>query len=107
MAKAIDRFIDRFWHRGALRRWARLADGAGEMDLEDLQMLRGRAWGMRRHLDRVLHVAEGRLALPVIGSNAILRPMGTDWAWRPALWRGQIALPGLSSVLSGAGDRPA
>jgi hypothetical protein len=24
--------------------------------------------------------------------------MGTDWAWRPALWRGQIAVPGLSSV---------
>lgn len=98
MAKAIDRFIDRFWHRGALRRWARLADGAEEMDLEDLRRLRGRAWGMRRHLDRVLHVAEGRLALPVIGSNAIVRPMGTDWAWRPPLWRGQIAAPGQSSV---------
>jgi Family of unknown function (DUF6478) len=102
MAKAIDRFIDRFWHRGALRRWARLGDAAGEMDLEDLRMLRGRAWGMRRHLDRVLHEAEGRLALPVIGSNAILRPMGTDWAWRPALWRGRIAVPGLSSVANRA-----
>ena len=99
---AIDRFLDRFWHRGALRRWSRLGDGAEAMDLEALRVLRGRAWGMRRHLDRVLHVAEGRLALPVIGSNAILRPMGTDWAWRPPLWKGAIAVPGLSSVPSKA-----
>ena len=102
MAKAIDRLIDRFWHRGAQRRWARLAETAEAMDLETLKVLRGRAWGMRRHLDRVLHVAEGRLALPVIGSNAILRPMGTDWAWRPALWRGAIPVPGLATVPSKA-----
>jgi len=55
---------------------------------------------MRRHLDRLIHVAEGRLALPVIGSNAIPRPLGTDWAWRPALWRGPIPVPGYSSVAS-------
>ena len=50
---------------------------------------------MRRQLDRLIHVAEGRLALPVIGSNAIPRPLGTDWAWRPDLWRGPIAGAGL------------
>lgn len=72
------------------------------MDLESLHALRGRAWSMRRHLDRVLHLAEGRLALPVMGSNAILRPMGTDWAWRPAVWRGAIPVPGQSSVQSKA-----
>ena len=83
MSKRFDRFLDRFWHRGAVRRWAQLAERAGAMDLDDLRMLRGRAWGLRRQLDRVLHEAEGRLALPVIGTNAILRPMGTDWAWRP------------------------
>jgi hypothetical protein len=98
MAGAFDRFLDRFWHRGAVRRWSRLADRAGRMELDELRALRGRAWGMRRHLDRVLHEAEGRLALPVIGSNAILRPVGTDWAWRPALWRGPIPVPGLASA---------
>ena len=61
------------------------------MELDDLRGVRARAWGMRRQIDRVLHEAEGRLALPVIGTNAILRPMGTDWAWRPPLWRGAIA----------------
>ncbi len=98
MAQAIDRLLDRFWHRGALRRWTRLAERAGSMGLDDLQLVRGRAWGLRRQLDRVLHEAEGRLALPVIGTNAILRPMGTDWAWRPPLWRGLVAVPGMASV---------
>jgi hypothetical protein len=98
MARAFDRFLDRFWNRGAVRRWSRLAEGADALPLDELRLLRGRARGLRRHLDRVLHVAEGRLALPVIGSDAILRPMGTDWAWRPPLWRGAIAVPGLASV---------
>ncbi len=98
MARTIDRFLDRFWHRGAIRRWERLAERAGAMELDDLRGARARAWGMRRQIDRVLHEAEGRLALPVIGTNAILRPMGTDWAWRPPLWRGAIPVPGVASV---------
>lgn len=98
MSATLDRMIDRFWTRGAARRWSRLADRSGSMDLEELRMLRGRAWGLRRQVDRVLHEAEGRLALPVIGPNAIVRPMGTDWAWRPTLWRGKIAVPGQASV---------
>lgn len=98
MAKRLDKALDRFWHRGALRRWMRIAEGAEGLELEPLRALRARAWTMRRQLDRVLHVAEGRLALPVIGSNAVPRPMGTDWAWRPALWRGKIAVPGLASA---------
>ena len=38
------------------------------------------------------------LALPVIGSNAMKKPLGTDWAWRPDLWKGPIPVPGFSSV---------
>ena len=81
-----------------LRRWARLADSAGSLSLEALRDLRGRARQTRRQLDRVIHVAEHRLALPVIGSNAIRKPMGADWVWRPDLWKGQIPVPGFSSV---------
>jgi hypothetical protein len=53
---------------------------------------------LRRQIDRVLHLAEHRLALPVIGSNVIRRPMGTDWSWRPMLWVGPIPVPGQASV---------
>ncbi|HMO06225.1 MAG TPA: DUF6478 family protein [Paracoccaceae bacterium] len=98
MAPLLDTMFDRLWHRGAVRRWRRLADGAQALDLEALRHVRGRAWQLRRHLDRVIHHAEHRLALPVIGSNALRRPMGADWVWRPELWTGPIPVPGMSSV---------
>ncbi len=93
-----DRLIDRLIHRRVLRRWRRLADFATGLDLESLQRYRAQAWALRRSLDRVIHLAEHRLALPVIGSNALRRPMGADWVWRPMLWKGPIPVPGYSSV---------
>lgn len=98
MAGRIERLLDRMLFRRAMQRWGRVAEQAPGMDLERLRGFRGRARQMRRELDRVIHEAEHRLALPVIGTNAIRRVMGTDWAWRPALWRGPIAVPGFSSV---------
>ena len=56
------------------------------------------ARAVRRQLDRVIHEADHRLALPVIGANVIRRPLGTDWAWRPDLWRGPMPVPGQASV---------
>lgn len=98
MAGRIAGLIDRFLHRRVLRRWGHAADAAGVADYETLRSLRGRARGLRRILDRVIHAAEHRLALPVIGSNVIRKQMGTDWAWRPEMWKGPIAVPGFSSV---------
>ncbi|MFN3823368.1 MAG: DUF6478 family protein [Pseudorhodobacter sp.] len=98
MSKVPDRLIDRLIHRGALRRWRRLADFAVGLDLESLRRYRSQAWALRRNLDRVIHLAEHRLALPVMGSNALRRPMGSDWIWRPMLWKGPIPVPGYSSV---------
>jgi len=90
--------IDGFLHKRVLRRWGMAADHATDADYETLRALRNRARGLRRNLDRVIHLAEHRLALPVIGSNLIRKPMGTEWAWRPDLWKGPIAVPGFSSV---------
>lgn len=98
MPQDLDRFFDRILHRRALRRWADMAASAGSMDLPTLRRTVARAWSLRRRLDRVIHEAGHRLALPVIGSNAIRRALGTDWAWRPPLWHGPIPVPGLSSV---------
>ncbi len=100
MSTRIDSLIDRLLHRRILRRWEAWANMADRMDLEPLRDLRMRARQARRQLDRVIHVSEHRLALPVIGSNAIRKPMGSDWAWRPDLWKGQIPVPGFSSVQS-------
>jgi hypothetical protein len=98
MRKQGDRLLDRLVHRSVMRRWRRLADFAGGLDLVSLRHYRAQALVLRRNLDRLIHLAEHRLALPNIGSNAMPKPMGTDWSWRPMLWKGPIPVPGLSSV---------
>lgn len=100
MAGSLSRFLDRIvWKRG-LRRWRRSAEAASGLDLEALRDLRGLARQHRRQIDRVLHVAEGRLALPVIGPNPIRRQSGSDWAWRPDLWRGPVPVQGIAAIES-------
>ena len=84
----------------SLRRWRRVAQGAADASLDKLRHQRQQARRLRAHLDRVIHVADGRLALPSIGSNAFAKPHGTDWSWRPELWRGPLPVPGMSSVQS-------
>jgi hypothetical protein len=100
MSSWISAVLDRVMHHRVLRRWGQAADRAEAADLGELRWLRGRARSLRRQLDRVIHLAEYRLALPAIGSNVIRRPMGCDWAWRPDAWRGPISVPGVSSIPS-------
>lgn len=100
MAGRLDGVLDRLVMRRALRRWRKAADAAETQDLESLRRLRGIARQHRHHIDRVLHSAEGRLALPVIGPNPIRRPPGSDWAWRPDLWRGPVPAAGHAGIES-------
>lgn len=90
--------MDRLLHGRALRKWRRAARQSGETGLSDLRAQRNQARQIRAHLDRLIHVADGRLALPRIGSSFFPKPHGTDWSWRPELWRGPVPVPGLSSV---------
>ena len=94
----MSRLLDRLLHTRVLRRWRLAARHAADADLSDLRQQRNQARQLRGHLDRLIHVADGRLALPTIGSSFFPRPHGTDWSWRPELWRGPLPVPGLSSV---------
>lgn len=94
------RLSERIIYRGIQRRWARLALRAETMELGALRRLRGRARSLRRQLDRVLHVADARLTLPLVSSNAMQPPLHSDWAWRPQLWRGPLSPPGMAAVRS-------
>lgn len=86
--------------KGTLRRWDRAARTAGTLDLGALKQLRQRARSLGRRVDKVLHVAEERLALPLEGEAGVRRPMHSDWAWRPELWRGPVKPVGLAMVES-------
>lgn len=98
MGKKFTAMVEQFLQRQALRRWTRTAEAVDGFDLGALRSVRGPARAMKRQIDRVLHVAEGRLALPMIGSTAMRRPASADWAWRPDPWRGPLAVPGMVAV---------
>lgn len=103
MANGFRAFIDRLTDRRAERRWQQASKDAETLDLDALRQLRSRARALRRPIERTLHQADGRLALPLIDSNAILRPPGADWAWRPELWRGPVTPAGHAAVPSRTG----
>lgn len=102
MARRFSSIMETLLHRRTLRRWTAAGQAAPQADVETLRNWRGRARALRRTLDQVIHEAEHRLALPVIGSNVIRKPMGTDWVWRPALWKGPLPTPGIAAAPSKA-----
>jgi hypothetical protein len=83
-----------------LGKWARKARNANEVPLATLRKQSRDARALKAHLDRVIHVAEERLSLPLVGSKKFFKPHNADWSWRPALWRGPLPVQGLSSVQS-------
>lgn len=100
MANRMNGVIDRVFHRRVLARWTRAKDRASQADLLTLRAMRTRAREIRRRLDQVLHIADARLTLPLIGSNAIQKPLHADWAYRPELWRGPLSPPGMAAIES-------
>ncbi len=98
MAGGLRKFLDQINQRLSLRRWSIAAEAAKTAPLGQLRMAAAQAWALRNRLDRVIHQAEHRLSLPLIGSNVIRRPIGTDWAWRPDIWLGPMSKMGYASV---------
>ena len=85
-------------YRITLRRWQRAAQRAKDAKLEALRTERAEARKIKSQLDRLIHIADERLALPMVGSHAFDKPFDSDWAWRPELWRGPLPTPSLSSA---------
>ncbi|MCC6008769.1 MAG: hypothetical protein JJU40_13980 [Rhodobacteraceae bacterium] len=100
MLEGLNHWYRRRINRAALRQWARAADVADALPVEDLQRLRSDARRARAAAEEILHLTEARLALPVSGSAAIRKPVLADWAWRPALWSGPLFPAGLAAPAS-------
>ncbi len=98
MANRFNTLIHKLAQRRALRRWTGLAKAARNMDLADLRAIRADARALNRPLRDLMHVADSRLMLPLIGSNAIQSPANSDWSYRPELWRGPIEPRGIAAV---------
>ena len=87
-------------YRTSLRRWSTAARKASKTKLDELRQERSEARKLKSQLDKLIHVADERLALPMIGSHSFEKPFDSDWAWRPELWRGPLPEIGLSSAPS-------
>ena len=100
MAHQRSGLIERVLLRRARAFWSRAANAAPTSDLSTLRRQRNAARILRQKLDELTYVADSRLALPRIGSSSFPKPPGTDWSWRPQLWRGALPIKGISSVES-------
>ncbi|WP_298849240.1 DUF6478 family protein [uncultured Ruegeria sp.] len=92
------RILDRYLHRKTLGRWRRAAQQAPNATQSELRQQREQARNLRGHLDRLIQQADTRLLRPKIGSVQFSKPVGTDWSWRPDLWRGPLTQPGAASA---------
>ncbi|MHA6324710.1 DUF6478 family protein [Roseivivax sp. CAU 1753] len=92
--------LDGLLQRMTLRRLKRVARGAATADLRQLRRERAQARQLKSEIDEIMHVADSRLALPLIGNQTFPRPHDADWAWRPELWTGPLPRRGMSSVQS-------
>lgn len=101
MANRIKRTLNALAYQRVLRRWRRLAVAAETIELSRLRRWQARAIELRKHIERVIHVSEARLTLPLLGSNAMQPPLFSDWAWRPEVWSGPLAPSGQAEVPSG------
>jgi hypothetical protein len=100
MVANAQKWIGRRLRSDGLRRWTRWARAASDTDLPELRERRIEARRLKARLDSFLHVADARLALPLIGNTAFPRPAGADWAWRPDPWRGPLPVQGVAAVES-------
>lgn len=98
MIDRLKEFVRRRIHTRNLARWDDAARDAEQVDLSQLRQMRSRARQMRRRVDQITHIADGRLTLPRVGTNAIRKPAQSDWSHRPELWRGPISPKGLAAV---------
>ncbi|MFP3384790.1 DUF6478 family protein [Tritonibacter scottomollicae] len=94
------RFLEQVLNASTFRRWQAAVRKAPDAGLARLRQQRNEARKLRARLDQLIHIADGQLALPRIGSSYFARPHGTDWSWRPELWRGPLPLAGVSSAPS-------
>ena len=100
MAQHRSGLMERLLWRRARAFWSRAANAAHTADLSVLRRQRNEARILRQKLDELTYAADTRLALPRIGSSSFPKPPGTDWSWRPQLWRGALPLKGMSAVES-------
>ncbi|MGV6839707.1 MAG: DUF6478 family protein [Planktomarina sp.] len=93
--------LNRISKRSPSHNWDQRLRDVWSVDLQTLHEYKTDARRLRAKLDDLLFVAEDRLALPRLGSLDFQKEKGTDWSWRPDIWRGPARVPGLAGIENG------
>ncbi|MBL4750604.1 MAG: hypothetical protein JKX71_08530 [Amylibacter sp.] len=96
----VKELIDEWRNARSLKWWKHQSHAAKTMGLSELYDLHAKVRKLRNRVNIINHIAISRLTLPVIGSKAIKKPQGTEWAHRPEAWAGPVSPSGMSSVAS-------
>ncbi|WP_375255529.1 DUF6478 family protein [Yoonia sp.] len=91
--------IGRFLHRRALARWKNAARNIDRRDLAALEVESRMANQIMRDARKFKLAADDRLNSPPINSETFPRPPGTDWAWRPEVWRAPFPGGGIAPAM--------
>lgn len=97
MTKQRRTFLTKLAERRLLDQWEDAADHADRLPLSELRRLQTRLRPLLLGLSRLDRTASTRLTG---AANAIRKPRGTDWAYRPRLWREKAVRPGQSFIVS-------
>lgn len=103
MARRVETILSRLFGDGRARRgWRRVAAEPPDLsEPADLRRARIEARQERREIDRFLADVEKRLSADLGATNAMRKPAGGDWSWRPALWRVQTIAGGVATPATG------
>lgn len=92
--------FERIVERRALQRWRRAAEAARDLPVEGVRALRTQARALRNELDAVLRTTEDRLQTLSPEQVGLPQPPGSDWVWRPDLWRAAVYPQGVAGAAS-------
>lgn len=91
--------IGRFLHRRSIANWKAATFQVDQTDLAALDSQNKMARKLMRHVRNFQAEAENRLALPRPGARIFGHRSGTDWSWRPKIWRAAYAQGGITPAL--------
>ncbi len=91
-------FVEKIIGRNVLKYWDKSARSARSMPISVLREERNKARNLRSKLNKLIHIADNRLQLPLEGANAMQHPRNSDWAHRPEVWRGSIQPTGIAAA---------
>lgn len=98
MTNRIKNFVAQISQQRTLRRWRRLAGKARGMDITELRSARARARALKLPVTELIHIADSRLMLPMVGADAMQSPANSDWTYRPEIWRQPVTPRGMAAL---------